>query len=62
MSLSDDPRVGAPKTAVTQENVDAVPKLIKEDRHVIYHEIEASLRISKTSIQKNLHQELEVKK
>ncbi|CAH1984083.1 unnamed protein product [Acanthoscelides obtectus] len=25
--LSDDPRVGAPKTAVTQENVDAVRKL-----------------------------------
>ncbi|CAH1995657.1 unnamed protein product [Acanthoscelides obtectus] len=32
VSLSDDPRVGAPKTAVTQENVDAVRKLI-EDRH-----------------------------
>ncbi|CAH1984782.1 unnamed protein product [Acanthoscelides obtectus] len=33
VSLSDDPRVGAPKTAVTQENVDAVRKLIIEDRH-----------------------------
>ncbi|CAH1994374.1 unnamed protein product [Acanthoscelides obtectus] len=40
--LSDDPRVGAPpKTAVTQENVDAVRKLIIEDRHVTYREIEA---------------------
>ncbi|CAH1971777.1 unnamed protein product [Acanthoscelides obtectus] len=28
VSLSDDPRVGAPKTPVTQENVDAVRKLI----------------------------------
>ncbi|CAH1956064.1 unnamed protein product [Acanthoscelides obtectus] len=44
-------RVGAPKTAVTQENVDAVRKLIIEDRH-----------ISKTSIQKNLHEELGVRK
>ncbi|CAH1995393.1 unnamed protein product [Acanthoscelides obtectus] len=33
VSLSDDPRVGPPKTAVTQENVDAVRKLIIEDRH-----------------------------
>src|SRR5436190_20469394 len=49
MSLSDDPRTGAPKTAVTQENVHAVHKLIKEDRHVTYCEIEASFGISKTS-------------
>ncbi|CAH1981727.1 unnamed protein product [Acanthoscelides obtectus] len=47
-SLSDDPRVGAPKTAVTQENVDAVRKLIIEDRH--------------TSIEKILHEELRVRK
>ncbi|CAH1985254.1 unnamed protein product [Acanthoscelides obtectus] len=62
VSLSDHPRVGAPKTAVTQENVDAVRKLIIEDRHVTYREIEASLRISKTSIQKILHEELGVRK
>ncbi|CAH1979787.1 unnamed protein product [Acanthoscelides obtectus] len=41
--LSDDSRVGAPKTAVTQESVDAVRKLIFEDRHVTYREIEAKL-------------------
>lgn len=62
ISLSDDPRAGAPKTAVTQENVDAVRKLIYEDRHVTYREIEASLGISKTSIQKILQEELCVKK
>ncbi|CAH1957479.1 unnamed protein product [Acanthoscelides obtectus] len=39
--LSDDPRVGAPKTAFTQENVDATCD-----------------QRSKTSIQKNLHEEL----
>ncbi|CAH1990907.1 unnamed protein product [Acanthoscelides obtectus] len=59
---SDDSRVGAPKMAVTQENVDAVRKLIIEDRHVTYREIEASLKISKTSIQKILHEELGVRK
>ncbi|CAH1965519.1 unnamed protein product [Acanthoscelides obtectus] len=60
--LSDDPRVGAPKTAVTQENVDAVRKLIIEDRRVSYREIEASLKNSKTSIQTILHEELGVRK
>ncbi|CAH1962309.1 unnamed protein product [Acanthoscelides obtectus] len=60
--LSDDPRVGAPKTAVTQENIDAVRKPIIEDRHVTYREIEASLKISKTSIQKIVHEELGVRK
>ncbi|CAH1969475.1 unnamed protein product [Acanthoscelides obtectus] len=53
--LSDDPRVGAPQTAVTQENVDTVRKVIIEDRH-------AFVKISKTSIQKNLHEELGVRK
>ncbi|CAH1998866.1 unnamed protein product [Acanthoscelides obtectus] len=43
--LSDDPRVGASKTAVTQENVDAVRKLIIEDTHVTYRAIEASLKL-----------------
>ncbi|CAH1991124.1 unnamed protein product [Acanthoscelides obtectus] len=46
VSLSDDPRVGAPKTTVTQENVDAVRKLIIEDRHVTYREIEASKMVA----------------
>ncbi|CAH1995425.1 unnamed protein product [Acanthoscelides obtectus] len=41
VGLSDDPRVGAPKTAVTQED--------------------PSLKISKTSIQKILHEELGVR-
>ncbi|CAH1954595.1 unnamed protein product [Acanthoscelides obtectus] len=62
VSLSDDPRVGAPKTAVTQENVDAARKLIVEDRHATYREIEGSLKISKTSIQKNLHEGLGVRR
>ncbi|CAH1956819.1 unnamed protein product [Acanthoscelides obtectus] len=47
---------------VTQENVDAVRKLIIEDRHVTYREIEESLKISKTSIQKILHEGLGVRK
>ncbi|CAH2016044.1 unnamed protein product [Acanthoscelides obtectus] len=45
-----------------RENVDAVRKLIIEDRHVTYREIEASLKISKTAIQKIFHAELGVRK
>ncbi|CAH2014210.1 unnamed protein product, partial [Acanthoscelides obtectus] len=62
VSLSDDSRVGAPKTAVTQENVDAVRKLNIENRHVTYREIEVCLMISNTSIQIILHEELGVRK
>lgn len=44
------------------ENIDDVRKLIMEDRHVTYCEIEASLGISMTSIHKILHEHLVVKK
>ncbi|CAH1977655.1 unnamed protein product [Acanthoscelides obtectus] len=50
VSLSDDPRAGA------------LRKRIIEDIRVTYSEIEASLKISKTSIQKILHEELLVRK
>jgi [histone H3]-lysine36 N-dimethyltransferase SETMAR len=53
---------GPSKTAVVPENIDAVRQLIKEDRHVTYREIQASLGISGTSVEKILHQELGVRK
>ncbi|TLO45018.1 transposase [Acinetobacter baumannii] len=62
VKLSDDPRQGRPKTAVTQENVDAVRKLIEEDRHVTYREIQATLDIGMSQIQIILHEQLGVKK
>ncbi|CAH1999530.1 unnamed protein product [Acanthoscelides obtectus] len=43
------------------KKVDVARKLIIEDRHVTYREIEASLKISKISIQKILHEELGVR-
>lgn len=61
-NLKDDPREGRPKTAVIQENVDAVRQLIQEDRHVTYHQIAASLGIGMTAIQTILQEELRVKK
>ena len=61
-SLSDEFREGRPKSAVVSENIDAVCEMIKQDRHVTYCEIEASLSISSTSIYAILHEHLAVRK
>lgn len=61
-SLTDESREGRPKSAVLPENIDAVRELIKQDRHVTYREIEASLSISSTSVHSILHEHLAVKK
>ncbi|KAL0869565.1 hypothetical protein ABMA27_005831 [Loxostege sticticalis] len=62
VKLSDESRQGRPKTSVTQENVDVVRKLIEEDRHVTYREIQATLDIGMSQIQIILHEQLGVKK
>lgn len=61
-SLTDEVKEGRPKSVVVPENIDAVRKLIEEDRHVTYHEIERCLSISMTSIHKILHEHLCVRK
>lgn len=61
-SLSTIPSAGRPKTAVTPENVAAVQKIIKEDRHVTYEQIRAIMGIGMTAIQTILHRELGVRK
>lgn len=61
-SIQDESRAGRPKSVVVPEKIDAVRELIKQDRHVTYREIEASLDISMTSINKILHEHLSVKK
>ena len=61
-SLTDVFRKGRPKSVVGPENINAVQKMIMQDRHVTYCEIEATLGISSTSIYKILHKHLVVKK
>ena len=46
---------------VVQNQIGAVRELIIQGRYVIYHEIEASISISMTSIHKILHENLAVK-
>ena len=61
-SVSDECREGRPKSVVIPRNIDAVRNMIKEDRHVTYRQLEASLGISKTTIQSILHEHLGVRK
>lgn len=60
--LTDEIREGRPKSAVVPENIDAVQRLIMEDRHVTYCEIASTLGISMRSINTILHEHLAVTK
>ena len=61
-SLSDEFRKYRSKSVVGPENINTVQKLIMQDRHVTYCEIEATLGISSTSKYIILHAHLAVKK
>ena len=61
-SLKDVVREGPPQTVVVPENIDAVRKLITQDRHVTYREVEASLGFSSNSTHSILQEQLSVKK
>lgn len=60
--LTDEVKAGRPKSVVVPQNIEAVRKLIMDDRHVTHREIEATLDISMTSINSILHDHLAVKK
>ena len=55
-SLTDESREGRPKLAVLPKSIDAVCELIKQDRHVTYRKVEASLSISFISVHSILHE------
>ena len=61
-SLTDEFRKDRPKSVVGPENINPVQKLIIQDCHVTYCEIELILSISSTSIYKILHEHLAVEK
>ena len=60
--FEDEERSGRPSTAVTEDNIEAVEKMVREDAHVTYKDIEASLRIGSGSVAKILHIYLAVSK
>ena len=61
-SLTDEFHKGRPKSVAGPENINAVQKLMMQNRHLTYCEIEATVGISSTSIYKILHKHLAVKK
>ena len=61
-SLTDQFRKGRPKSVVGPENINAVQKLIMQDRYMTYCETDGTLSISSTSIYQILHEHLDVKK
>ena len=61
-SLEDKSRAGCLHTAVMDKNFTAVRKLITEDPHITYREIEATLEIESTLINTILHKYLQIKK
>lgn len=62
VSLHDDSREGRPSTAVTEENVAAIRRLIEENRRITYDEIRGQLGIGMSQIQKILQEYLKVRK
>jgi histone-lysine N-methyltransferase SETMAR len=61
-SLEDDPRAGAPSTAVNRETIAAVETIVIEDRRVSLKKVAAAVGISSTSAHRILHKELHMNK
>ncbi|TND00015.1 MAG: mariner transposase [Bacteroidetes bacterium] len=61
-SCEDDPRSGRPSTSVTDENIDAVRELVKDNRRITYKEIKATLGISSSAVRTILHERLGFRK
>jgi histone-lysine N-methyltransferase SETMAR len=61
-SLKDLPRSGRPPTAVTEENIAAVQKLIEEDPHIPVRKMRSILKIGTAAIQSIVHDTLRFRK
>lgn len=61
-SLFDDPRSGRPADTCTPEIIEAVRKLIEKDPRIKAHELAAIVKLSKTSVLRILHDELNLSK
>ncbi|XP_053411309.1 histone-lysine N-methyltransferase SETMAR-like [Nycticebus coucang] len=61
-SLRDEERSGRPATAVTEENIAAVEKMVRKNSQVTIKDIEAALQIGSPAVSKILHNYLRVRK
>jgi len=60
--LTDEERPGRPPTAVTEENIDRVRKLLKQNPRLTYEEMQNFMDISARSLNEILHTHLNVRK
>lgn len=61
-SFKDEARTGRPPTAVTREKVQAVEKLIRENRRITYVELERELGVGSAAMQTIIHDHLSLRK
>jgi len=62
MEIEDKPIPGRPVSEVTQENIDFVRRVIDEDSHSTYTELEAKTEISRGSLETIIHKHLKLRK
>lgn len=62
VNFEDELRTGRPKTVGSQENVNAVQKLLIDDRRIAYKKIEHTLGINAPQLHEILHDHLKLKK
>ncbi|CAF4608607.1 unnamed protein product, partial [Rotaria sp. Silwood2] len=60
--VKDAPRSGHPSTSVNEQTIDAVRKIIEDDPHSTYQQIENILGISSTAINSIIHDYLNLRK
>ena len=61
-SLEDDPRSGRPVDATSDENVNAVESMIKDDRRVTVREIAHTLGVGLATVDRIIHEHLSMSK
>ena len=61
-SVQDAPGPGRPSTSVTEQTIDSVRKIIEDDPHLKYQQIEAILGISSMAINSIMHDYLNLRK
>ena len=61
-SVQDAPRSDCPSTSVTEQTIDAVRRIIEDDPHSTYQQIEAILGISSTAVNSRMHDYLNLRK
>ena len=62
LSVMDEPREGRPTFVVTKKNVSTVEKLVKQHRQIIVKQLAIETRISVGSVEKILHDHLNLNK